>query len=633
VSYYQYAVPEDDTMPRKPTLQEIRELWEYNRRYYSALKIQQDDNHAYYNLKIRLQTPMGYDFVLPPTARTLVNDAADHIASTDPVFEVPRAKRTDKAQHESEDLNRWMKAGYHRLNENKAQPLHRTAVVHMLAKGMMALHIRFVPERLPKKPTTKNEKSEEWLAYEAKQRLAFPFEATAHDPRFVYPDPATGGQIYVFEHFMKTVGQVQQLHPEWGGWRDRFTGRPKDPSEPVEWLYYCDRYWRAYIAGSEFVTFSRVLRPGPLPHGLGFVPWVIRSAGLSDDAGLPDEKYQSMLYIVKGLMDEEMRVWSQGQAIIKDSAWPWRMVPTGAKIDPGSRKISEVPGELIDKVKEMRPDAEAPKAVLEWIEQVGAAIEKATYSSVVTGRAPSGQRSGYSVAVLAGMARVKFQPILTNLEEGLAEMMRKLLLMIENKVQEPVPIYMGANTDYVIGPSDIKGYERVDCSLDPKLVQDRAADADIGLKLYQAGLSRETLFKDYAHIENPLEEIERRMAENMLENQAVQAYMIVQLAKQRGMDTNLIQLFMQATGQLGAGQTAPGAGSPSSPGGTPAGPEQGMAGTRVPGAPPPPGTPSVPLSGPTSPMGPGGPGVLQQVAQLPRQFGNAGQLAAETPLG
>lgn len=620
--------------PPKPTAQDVIQIKEYMMRYYSALKIQQEVDHAYYQLKVKISTPTGYDAVLPPTARSLVNDASDHIASAQPRFTVPRARQTEKAEREAEKIDKWLEAAWNRLNENEPTPIHRQAAVSALSKGMIALHIRFLPNRIPKKPEDESD-TEAQDEYDAKRRLAFPFQLSSHDPRWVFPDPATNGQNFVIERFYKTVGAVQQQHPEWGGWRNS-SGEPRDPNDPVEWIYYCDRYWRCYLADSQFVSYVRGVRPGPVPHGYGFVPWAIRSAGLSDESGLPDEKFQSMLYIVRGLLDEELRVWSQGQAILKDFAYPWTIVPIGAKVDPGARKISEVPMDMIDKIKQLRPDAQSPKAVLDWIEQVSAGIERATYSQVVTGRAPTGQRSGYSIAVLAGMARVKFGPMLTNIESAHAEIMRKLLWMIENKVGDTVPVWMGGRTDFEIGPKDIKGYERIDCEIKAKLVQDEAADADIGLRLYQTGtLSAETMLQKYAHLDNPLEEIDRRIAEEFLKHPAVMATMMLEIAKRRGIDPSLLQMFMQANG-LGGGQSQmPGQ---SSPGGTPPGGPPGMAGSVAPGAPGgnPQGRPSVPLSGPTSPLGMGGagPAALNEVAALPGAFRRAGQLGGgDLPLG
>jgi hypothetical protein len=635
-NYIYQTAETPDVKPPKPTLQQLLTQWEWVRRYYTNLKYQQELNHSYYNLKVKISTPTGYDMVLPPTARNLVNDGADHIASAEPLFTVPRAKFTEKAERKTELINKWMKAFWERANETEPMPLHRTLTVHALSKGMLALSLRYVPERVPHKPP-KNAGDEVQEDYENRRRMAFPFVVKAHDPRYIFPDPGTDGQTFVIEHFIRNVGAVQAQHPEWQGWKDK-NGEPRDPNEPVEWIAYTDRYWKAWIADHEFVTYVTGARPGPVPHGLGFCPWVIRSAGLGDNQGLPDEKYQSMLYIVQGLLDEEMRAWSQGQAIIKDSAWPWQIVPIGVKVDPGSRKISEVPADMVDKIKQLRPDAQTPKAVLDWISQVEDMLERSTYSQVVTGKAPAGQRSGYSIAVLAGMARVKFGPILFNIESALAEMMRKALLLVENKIGEDVPIWLGGDTDFVIGPSDIAGYERVDCQIEAKLLQDRAADADIGLRLFQTGkLSAETLLKEYAHIQEPLEEIDRRLAEDFLNHPAIQAVMLLEIAKMRGIDPLLLNLYLQGTGlgqlfgQGGANGTAQPPGQ-TSPGGTPAGQPEGMAGGPTPGAPAPPGRPSVPGPGPTSPIPPGGPGALQQVAQLPRQISQA-NFASTVPLG
>jgi hypothetical protein len=687
-AYYEYATLEDDTMPPPPTAAQLQSQFQEARHYYGLLKYQQQIDHSYYQLKVRISTPSGYDAVLPPTSRRLVNDAADHVASADPEFMVPRAKQTQNSQETSELIQKWLRAWWYRLNEHRPNPLHRAYTVDMLSKGMGAMHMRWLPERIPIKP--KNATKEQLENYENKLRMAFPFEVTVHDPQYIYPDPGTEGQTWVFEYDQRRVGQVQRNHPEWQGWRD-VNGKPRNANDPVDWLYYCDRYYRAYLADGQFVTMVKNVAPGkakPIAHGYGFVPWVIRSGGLGSDSGSPDERYQSLLYIVRGLLDEEMRVWSQGQAIIKDTAWPWTIEPMGVKVDPGSRKVSDVPVDMVDKIKQLRPDAEAPKAVLMWKDSVAEELERATYSSVVTGHAPSGQRSGYSIAVLAGMARVKFGPIKFNAESAFAELATKQLLLIENKIKTATKIWAGGDTDFVLSPRQIAGYERIDCDIQAKLVQDRAADADVGLKLYQSGgLSLETLLRDFAHVDEPLEEVNRRLAEDFMRHPAIQAAVLYEVAKLRGEDPRLLALYSQGTGvgqvmgdqpsgmvqpqgvsspggtpaagpQHGMQGPGVGGGTPgmgvgqimgppgqqpsgtvqpqgvSSPGGTPAaGPQHGMEGTVVGGGTPGMGRPSVPGPGPTSPVGNASSGALAEVAGIAPRLVRAGLLQSEVPLG
>jgi hypothetical protein len=297
---------------------------------------------------------------------------------------------------------------------------------------------------------------------------------------------------------------------------------------------------------------------------------------------------------------------------------------------------------MVDKIKQLRPDAEAPKAVLMWKDSVAEELERATYSSVVTGHAPSGQRSGYSIAVLAGMARVKFGPIKFNAESAFAELATKQLLLIENKIKAATKIWAGGDTDFVLSPRQIAGYERIDCDIQAKLVQDRAADADVGLKLYQSGgLSLETLLRDFAHVDEPLEEVNRRLAEDFMRHPAIQAAVLYEVAKLRGEDPRLLALYSQGTGVgqiMGPpGQQPSGTVQPqgvSSPGGTPAaGPQHGMQGTVVGGGTPGMGRPSVPGPGPTSPVGNASSGALAEVAGIAPRLVRAGLLQSEVPLG
>ncbi len=500
-------------LPTPPTIEDIMGRKSDAERFWGPLHAEQEIDNQYFQLQRPVNAPAAYqsDIYYPATGNSIVTTLADHVAGDSPQIKVPEANQTLKAGKRSESLEQCYVAALTRFRDvQRADPIRALVISagwsgQMISQGPIFDSSVWCKTPTQEKFSTDGQYAEAMDEYEARQRTEWPFFWKIHDPRFVFPDPGTHGRKWVIVFCRRNVGDISAQWPDW----DRKLN-PGDPPLPdmfeVEWIEYWDCHYRAYLAGGQLIDKIR-------PHRYGKPPFQIRSAGLGKESpgvGLVHEMYRSMLFPVRSPLDAEIQSASQVRVMYRNTAWSTMLTPTGSgftQMEPGKvvpmRNAADIAA--TKPVSEYRADVIA--GLMEEKRSIGQDIEQGTYPNVVKGIKASGINSGYGQNSLVAQAKVRFGPVVVELQSLLSEFISDFARCVENVVGEPVPIWgplAGGFVDTVLKPSDINGYYFNLVTVNPKLPVDRATEIEVGNLLLQVGaIDMDTYISDFAGYEQP----------------------------------------------------------------------------------------------------------------------------------
>jgi len=543
------------TDPNKPTVEDIMTRWQDASQYWGVLHANQWDDYTMFNLEQQVNVPDGYNVIRPATAHSIIFTAADHIAGDTPQVEVPEAGLSKKAQERSESLEHGLQDALHRFQSDYAENPLRTLVVNglwsgqMVSKGPIFDGDEWGMEPIESDYDAKDEYQSDMEEYELTKRLTWPFYWRAEDPRFVYPDPGTVGKKWVIVRSQRTAGSIQQ---QWKSWDMRLDGM--SPSDPplrsgalCDFIEYWDESYRGYLVGGASIDpkfpssnpnakFLDVVRS----HRYRKPPFQIRSAGYGLDSGLPHERFRSLLYPARSLINAEIGAYSQRDALMRRTAWTQVLTPIGSGFDsvqPGT--VKEMKAEDIEHTKpfsEINPQVIA--AIDAEIEQLSEAIQQATFPNVVQGIKAKGIASGYGQNSLVAQAKVKYGAAVINLSSLMSEFLVDFGHCIQHVVQETVPVWgqtRWGKAGSVLDPKEIDDLRYVIVNINPKLPTDDANDLAMAQIALQLGLvDIDTAITTYLHFNNPGEIRTKIMRDKALQSPEIQRILSLAAAMEGG---------------------------------------------------------------------------------------------------
>lgn len=536
--------------PKAPTLEEIQRKFTSAQRFWQRLHAEQMTDYEFFQLKKVINVPTGFNAVMPATANSVVITAADHVAGDAPVVKVPEANLSIKAAERSERLEKGLQAAMYRFSSSYANDPIRSLIVNGLWSGMLVSQGPiFDPDAWGLVPVRSDYQSDEAFQeaqkeYDAVKRRQWPFFWRVPDPRYVYPDPGTAGRKWVIVRYQRDAGSIKA---QWPRWDMTLGGQEVAEDTLIDFLEYWDEYYRAYLVGAagHAAGYGPVTLPAdassgsfllkPVRHYYGKPPFQIRTAGYGSDSGLPHERFRSILYPARSMLEQEMRFASQLDGIMRQNAWPQMVTIEGSGFDalePGTvkglRSLQDV--EATRPIIGIKP--EVITALISNLQYIEGQIEQATFPAVVQGIRARGVTSGYGQNSLVAQAKVRFGTVARATQSLLAEFLTDFLLCVKNVVEEPVPVWgptRNGFVDQVIDPRDIPDSPYIVVTINPKLPADRANEVAIGQVLLQLGaIDKDTFLQDFAGYEQPEEMRTRIMRDRALESPEIQR--IIQLS-------------------------------------------------------------------------------------------------------
>jgi hypothetical protein len=505
-------------MPRIESYLDVLALRNEWRQYWEPSKRIMEKAYRWYMGDVPIATPRGWEAHPPPTATSLVNDSADHLAGDDPYFRVRSVKEaSQKADVDRERLQYALNAAWSLISHTGGHSVHRSMALHGGWSGMMVAFVGVHDDWDVDKPDITDIYIQE------------------KDPRHVYPDPGSLGRKGVIYTMQRRVGEIRASWPDWEGhwfppdtmygpqneagtaqldpWlnRRRLNQRLPDTAT-VDWVEYWDDTVKCFIANGVPV-FTAEYGEDVIEHGLGINPWIIRSSGYGFDAGEADKRFRGLLQPVFHLLDAEARIWNQWKWIIEDSAWPALILPSsmkGFEMEPGKYNWADDPND-IKAVRSVRQDQVKPEAIIATMGWVEDQIERATYPVILKGEAPSGIRAGYPIAILSTQAKMKFAAPTDALKDAFKEVIYKILAIVENRFEASCTVI----EDYSLTVDDHDKYlGRISIDLEPKLPTDLASKLPV-LEFYVGSLGGS---KTYASRELGIDQVEELRQLRMVED-------------------------------------------------------------------------------------------------------------------
>jgi len=502
-----------------------KELEDYYRNFHNQCK----EEDVYYNLEFKVPKVRGYEQHHPATARLAIDDGAAQIDTMNLHINVRPRNNSSTAYEQAERLRRFYIGLWHRTQKTRGLVLAHTGKLFLLY-GLAFLKVVYDRDLWADRPEQKEESDEAFKermdTWREERRLDFPVIITALNPQCVMPDPSMSGAQFVVEKYKRKAGEVKDRYPDWAV-------SPRALDEDVEWLELWDDEFVSYLADGKEVLLN-------VPHNYGFIPyvWGDPALGYLSSEGVAEDRYRGLNHPVHDDYRLQARLINQMEAILRSGAWgnyylsgredqkhDLVLAQKAWEFAPGFMNILAIEGA---KVERLNPVAISPE-IFGLYADVSQRIQSATVMPVIKGEVPSGPASGYKTAVLAGLARQKYDRIIATLGMMCEEVNARAAMLIEKVIQDDVTVWgsVGAETfDISVGPKDIKGYTQSEVKLKSVAPEEEERMAMLGARLSQQGLiSTRYWATKYGGVENPIDDQTQIMIERILQSPEIMQMM------------------------------------------------------------------------------------------------------------
>jgi len=189
-------------------------------------------------------------------------------------------------------------------------------------------------------------------------------------------------------------------------------------------------------------------------------------------------------------------------------------------------------------------------------------IDRATVPKTARGERAVGVSSGYMTAVLAGEARLRYGAILFNLERACEKINEYWGMLVENVIPNKVTVWADTKVEHLdatVSGDDFKGYYQNSVTLSAVAPEEESRKIHDGISLYGAGLaSRRYVQERFIGMENPSEDDQQRLIEDLLASPQVQQILAGALMQTQEMQERVQSLVPE----MGANQLVDTGGNP-----------------------------------------------------------------------
>ena len=526
-----------------PTMQEIKELFDYADDYWRAWRENANLDYMYFRdgvprseWHLQMNAASRYVEIRPPRARQKIINATTQMLANplQIVIEKLVAMNTDEPTQKVEEEADYGEALlsailYHTTRRNNNVDPIRASAVSMFITGMGALECGYDESDNPRPTARKGTKQYgSWLD---KRQHHFPIYIQANDPLTLWPSP-DDGQSWVIKRFERTGFELLNRYPTWKP--ESAESDPNWKSKKYTFLAYYDRQWCVY---GEW-DYGQALKT--TEHFMGTVPIVIWSSGQGDDNGPPDMRYRGLYTDVrKGkLFVAYARARSQVDAINANYAWPTRFIPKSwgnVSFNPGDiNPIDLDPDHIADLQKGIfsAQGMTVPQGIYTEAQSILDEIDAGTISEVIgSGELPASDPTSKSIRrINEAAARLSWSRIYT--EQAWERVFGLVLRALGS------PDYFGADEQFVLTAPAGKTAKIVNisrdkvpknpiirCHISPEAPQEKFAKLQAGLAMYTQGpLDAWTLLEEYAGFADGGQQVmERKMKQRILDALAEQA--------------------------------------------------------------------------------------------------------------
>lgn len=491
----------------------------------------------------------------PHTAWVKVSSACNHLIDADLEIRVDSAARGKAARERGEQISATLRTlHYHLTADAKADP-HRGGLFDAATMGMGVWYVGVDFSRLlaldaRKPPRSEDESDQEYderddvVAWKEERRRALPLVFDHEDPRRIFPDPATHGDLYVMKVERRLAGDIRR---HWVGWDAQLNadGRRKSDFDEVEWF----ELWSApgglspddpgsYYYEADQVPIKRFgtdretgeeveVGTGPWPHGLGICPFVVWNAGYGMPRGEPQSVYKGLVRNARqgGLFRAKAEKRTQLHAITRAASFHAWAVPEGyaEAFQIGGGAINEMPrdenGRLVVPVPIVGPAP--PTVLLTEAAALQSDINSETVSDVLSAPGESGAEVALLYARMVQEAAMALGPLRRNAERAYDRIWERLARILANPdlfddaddFQVLGVDKKGNPTAAILNRKLFAGNHVFRTTIDPRFATDQIGRTQSGLAQVAAGvIDPETHHREYSGLDNPQQIVARARA-------------------------------------------------------------------------------------------------------------------------
>ncbi|MBW2673486.1 MAG: hypothetical protein JRD89_08755 [Deltaproteobacteria bacterium] len=487
----------------EPSIDEILDLDAQTDSIYSRFHSQLEEDERFYEMDIKdlLQIPDEFRNMATvlPTPRMIVDTWVDNTDITNASITasvVQRGKEPSEAEIEAAEIRRLFAAGLvYMTNINQEIAPWMVSRKHFWLHGLTAFRVLYNADAWPTKPRVGGDgevSMGKMQKYEQDKLHANPIDIRAVSPYWIKVDPSIGEPSFVIEKTKNVCLEVKKRYPYWSN------PEGKEIQEDVEHIFYCDRDFYCNLFDGEPVL--RGGRGRVIPHGYGFLPYVVINSGLGNISCRNDMsmRYVGMLRHIRDLLVAQSRLFSKMDILTSRNIWPWLEGRNlgDATIETGLGKVNFLPqgAEIIEHESKM-PPAEAGQ-LLQFISGMCADFGA---PPALRGTSEEGVRSAADRRFMYGQAGARLRNAADAYKYRIAKVLEMAAEVFERKVPDDIRIYSCTptdNFDRVIKKEQMKGPYNYAVNFQHRSPEDEYREHDDQIRQKAAGLiSREYIWQ------------------------------------------------------------------------------------------------------------------------------------------
>jgi hypothetical protein len=597
--------------------------------YYSAAFAGFDEDVAFYEgtLDEFIEVPEGFEVTIPTTARAVVDEAVDNVNPADVIVFYPARNKTQTAATDADTIRRWSRGLWkHWRKRGNDIDIVRDFLKNLFMSGKACFKVApdwylwpQLDEKVEQALMEKGGKEEVLERVKTIERIRsenLPIFCRSISPSCIMEDPTVGvRKLWVIERYHSSIAEVRNTYaidmPEL---RDYYSGT--FPIHEVWTATYID--WNGNLVKGKHMVFVNweVVRDEENPYDE--LPYVIKYSGFGREAYEGRPEFKAVGFYTrqnKSMFLAEMRRHTQFDAIMQQSAFSVAFLPDSVDqehidFSPGAVNfVSDDVMAVTDKIwiKPKLPDAE----YLSSLQMIGNQIERGTVQRALRGAGVPGTDSAAQYGMIGAQAKLRIESAKQACEEAMSTVTELALKYTDLVFKADLSVFVGEELadSYRIGPSNIRGRYGISIQFQPN--EDAIKERKLVLAndaIAKGGLSRWDAYT-FAGFENPWELIERKNADDLMQEPMIKRALAKRALKAWGEDADQLELeerieeakLQQALSQVAQQMQVgtPAGGDPMSQNGDPAN-ANGVPPALGGGAPPPPagGMPPSPMGAP-----------------------------------
>ncbi len=513
--------------------------------------------------------PNKWKVIRPGTAKSIIDKAALHIHTDNPVVKsVPRDNTSARAQDDADLQEKWAAGVLEGISNSSAiAPLWATGKNSFFGAGIIK-GPTFDFELWGDRPErTEGMNDADWRAarskYQIDQAENFAYIVENIDPEQVIWDPDNPmNPGWAIQKYDVSVERLLEMFPDWTNPKGIGTFRHATVLE------YWDKDWHAKIVDNEELTFRwgdagedgkpKVVK-GVIENIYGYNPYQVIYGVWGAGGTAVEDQAVPMLFTAEDALIEEAVV---------ESVKSWNTINYGYQ-----RWVSENPTLTQEELesfsailtKDEKGDgpkpAETPKAP-PWLDtrsgELSERIINETLSPALSGIQQSGTTSGHQTGLQIGEGRLLFEPITKSLNQAATTILRRAAFIHEHLIGEPMTIWakpIDGRQELVTIPDTIwRGSYRLKVEFEPVDPTRDDRRAMLGLNLFaQSAIDWWALQEEYLRNPDASGTLRRLLVWKALQDPSVMAILLRVAIEEWGMEDEQ-QAMTEAGASTDAGQ-------------------------------------------------------------------------------